>query len=264
MNYAGAILKMRTEYGIPVRYFLKVGENEIFMNELLGKQINIKYLGYINCIRCGKKTNKSFAQGYCYPCFLKAPETEDCVLRPELCQAHLGIARDIEYAKDHCLIDHFVYLSYTSNVKVGVTRHTQIPTRWIDQGATSAIKIAKTNNRYIAGLIEVALKENFADKTNWRNMIINKQINTELTNEKLKVYNYLPQALKSYFLEESEITLLEYPSISIPEKITSINLDKDPLIDDILVGIKGQYLVFETGKVINIRNFAGYNLEFSV
>lgn len=70
------------------------------------------------------KKSKSFAQGYCFPCFQRTPETEECVLRPELCKANEGVARDIDFAKEHCLIDHFVFLSYTINIKVRVTLNT--------------------------------------------------------------------------------------------------------------------------------------------
>jgi len=142
------------------QYKFIIGEEKIELNQLIGHQFTLKYLNKINCIKCGKETNKSFAQGYCYSCFFSAPETEECVLRPELCQAHNGIARDINFAKKNCLIDHYVYLANTSGVKVGVTRNTQIPTRWLDQGAEQAIKLAKTPNRYLAGLIEVELKKN--------------------------------------------------------------------------------------------------------
>ena len=264
MKYIGNILKMRTEYNTPVHYFLPIGKSEIAMNELLGQKLELQFTGQINCIKCGKTTHKSFAQGYCYPCFLKSPETEECVLRPELCHAHEGIARDMDYAKEHCLIDHFVYLSYTSNIKVGVTRHTQIPTRWIDQGATVAIKIAKTPNRYLAGLIEVALKQYYADKTNWRNMIKNQEFNTDLLNECFKINDYLSDPLKAFLIQESNYTTINFPILSSPNKIVSINLDKEPHIYEILTGIKGQYLIFESGKVINIRNHSGYNIELSI
>ena len=149
---------MQTSLDDKIQYFLPIGENKIFMNELIGRKIEFSFNGQINCIKCGRLTNKSFHQGYCFRCFRTAPETEECVLRPELCRAHEGIARDIEFAKNHCLKDHYVYLALTSGLKVGVTRKTQIPTRWIDQGATEAIIIAQTPNRYLAGVIEVNLK----------------------------------------------------------------------------------------------------------
>ncbi len=156
-----------------VNYMLPIGDQVIYMNDFLGKNVYLEYLGEIHCIKCGRKTSKSFSQGFCYPCFVSAPETEECVLRPELCMAHQGIARDMEYAEKNCLAEHVVYLSVTSGLKVGVTRHSQVPTRWIDQGAVQAIELSRTPNRHTAGLIEVALKEHMKDKTNWRAMLKN-------------------------------------------------------------------------------------------
>jgi len=264
MKYTGIIHKMRTVDSNPVQYFLTLGETEISMNQLLSKNIEINFTGKINCIRCGRRIYKSFAQGYCFPCFQSSPETEECVLRPELCKAHEGIARDMEFAKEHCLIDHFVYLSYTSNIKVGVTRHTQIPTRWIDQGAIAAIKIACTPNRYISGIIEVSLKNIFADKTNWRSMLRQPEENVNLIDAKNEAITSLPENLKQYVLSNNEVTYIYYPSNCIIDKISSINLDKTNYISDILIGIKGQYLIFKSGSVINVRNYGGYNIELTV
>ncbi len=263
MLHIGNMLKMNSFYDIPVRYSLMLDSNEIAINSLLEKEITIKYLHEIYCIRCGRKTSKSFAQGYCFPCFRSAPETEDCVIRPELCKAHEGISRDIDFARKHCLIDHYVYLAYTSNIKVGVTRITQIPTRWIDQGAIRAIKIAKTPNRYLAGRIEVLLKDHFRDKTNWRSMLhdININISTDLKIEKDKAIKLLPEEFRNYALPENEITEIQYPVQCIPSKIISIDLDKTDVITDVLCGIKGQYLIFKSGKVLNVRKYNGYRIE---
>lgn len=263
MKIQGNLFKMSAVLNNPVEYFLFSGEKELKMNTLIGKEISLSYLGQINCIKCGRKTNKSFAQGFCFPCFRSAPETEECVLRPELCRAHEGVARDMDYAQKHCLNEHFVYLSFTSGVKVGVTRHTQIPTRWIDQGAIAAIPIAKTPNRYTAGLIEVALKEHFADKTNWRSMLKGAEILIDLKEEKKKVQSLLPSELSSFYIKEDELRKIHFPIEKTPEKITSINLDKTPYISDKLVGIKGQYLIFKSDYVLNIRTYGGYLVELN-
>ena len=170
MEIVGNIRKMESFHGEVINYFLPLGDQKVAMNELIGKSLSMEFQGQIHCIKCGRKTGKSFAQGFCYPCFTTAPETEECVLRPELCRAQEGVARDMEYAKQHCLGEHVVYLSFTSGVKVGVTRHTQVPVRWIDQGAIRAIEFARTPNRYTAGLLEVAMKAHIADKTNWRKL----------------------------------------------------------------------------------------------
>jgi hypothetical protein len=262
MQTEGNILKMRTELATPVNYFLPVGDAEIHLNQLLGKQVSLNFTGQINCISCGKQTKTSFGQGFCYNCLQTAPEASESVVRPELSKAHLGIARDMEWAEKHDLIDHFVYLALSGDVKVGVTRHHQIPTRWIDQGASAAIKIVKTPNRHIAGIIEVFLKKYFTDKTDWRAMLRNeiaRQIN--LLDEKQKVYNLLPSELKKYFEPDNEVIEIEYPVISFPKNIKSVGFDKTPKIEGVLTGIKGQYLMFQDDSVLNIRKHNGYFLQ---
>lgn len=265
MEYTGNLQKMRTELNQPVDYYLTLGGEELHMNKYLGKQIKMEYTGEINCVKCGRKTSKSFAQGFCYPCFKSAPETEECVLRPELCKAHEGIARDMEYAEKHCLRDQYVYLSLTGGIKVGVTRHTQIPTRWIDQGAVQAIKLAKAPNRYTAGLIEVALKEHMADKTNWRNMLTNKITNNAPLKEvKEEIKSRLPEDLQQYLVSENTITTIEYPKLEVPVKVASLNFDKTTVVQGTLTGIKGQYLLFDNRSVLNVRKFGGYKIVFSI
>jgi len=261
MNISGNLLKMRTVLDVPVRYTLRLNDQNIEINNWLGKRIRLEYQNEINCIKCGRVTKKSFAQGFCYPCFISAPETEECVLRPELCRAHEGIARDLSYAENNCLIDHFVYLSLTNTIKVGVTRMTQVPTRWIDQGAVKAIKLAKTPNRYAAGLIEVNLKKHLADKTNWRNMLTGKITDSRSLYEVREfTFSVLQNDLKKYFLEKSEITTIEYPMLEHPAKVTALNFDKIPNIEGTLTGIKGQYLILNNSQVLNIRKFGGYKV----
>lgn len=255
---------MRSELGEETNYFLDLNSQEVYMNDLLGKQIKLAYKNQINCIKCGRKTKTSFAQGYCYPCFISAPETEECVLRPELCKAHKGIARDIKYAEEHCLIDHYVYLALTSGIKVGVTRYHQVPARWIDQGAWKIIKLAVAPNRYIAGTIEVALKEFFVDKTNWRHMLTNKLLGgIDLIDEKDRAIEKLHKDFQQYACDDDEITEIIYPVRKYPEKVKSLNFHKIPVIEDVLTGIKGQYLLFDSGAVINIRKHNGYLVELS-
>jgi hypothetical protein len=262
MQYRGNIFKMRTVYESPVNYFLPVGKNEIFMNDLIGNKLFLKFEGQINCISCCKQTKTSFNQGFCYNCLQTAPEAGESVVRPELSKAHLGIARDLEWAKRHDLIEHIVYLAVSSEVKVGVTRHHQIPTRWIDQGASYAVSLAKTPNRHIAGVIEVFLKKHYTDRTNWQAMLKN-QIATkvDILNEKQKVKDVLPRGLQKYFDKNDNITQIEYPVQKYPEKVKSLSFDKSATIEGILTGIKGQYLIFDILNVLNIRKHNGYFIE---
>jgi len=245
MKAEGNLSKMRVIHDKPVSYILHLGESEILMNEIIGNKIHMEFHGTINCMKCGNVTRKSFAQGFCYPCFISIPETEECVLRPELCLAQDGIARDIEYAKKHCLKDHFVYLAVSSGLKVGVTRESQVPIRWIDQGASKAIKLARTPNRYTAGLIEVELKKHMADKTNWRNMLTNKvDLSVDLLEEKSKAESLLAPDLQKHIDPDNTVFEFEYPVLEYPEKVGSLNFDKTPIIEEKLLGIKGQYFLF--------------------
>ena len=243
-------------------YYLPLGEVKVDMNSLIGNEIEMEFTGEINCVRCGRSTRKSFAQGFCYPCFTTAPETEECVLRPELCRAHEGIARDMDYAREHCLKEHVVYLSLTSGLKVGVTRASQVPTRWIDQGAVEAIELARTPDRHSAGLLEVALKAHMDDKTNWRRMLTGTgPEGIRLEEEKIRVKSLIPEELLDYVLEENRVYHFHYPVEAYPEKVKSLNFDKEALVKGVLRGIKGQYLIFEGNQVINMRKFGGYRIN---
>ena len=265
MLYNGTLLKMETKLENPVEYELPIGDELVFMNNLIGKYIIFKWGKEIYCISCGRKTNKSFAQGFCYPCLISAPETSECILRPQLCQAHEGIARDMEWAENNCLQDHFVYLAISSGAKVGVTRSTQIPTRWMDQGAWQAIKLAKTPNRYTAGLIEVALKEHISDRTQWQRMLKNQLIeDIDLIDKKQEMLNHLENNLREHECSDNVIIEINYPVNEYPEKVKSLSFDKLDEITGRLWGIKGQYLIFDDGTVLNIRKHTGYLINLEV
>ncbi len=264
MKHSGIILKMHSKLNNFVEYDLPIGDNFINMNKLIDKTIYLKWKGSIFCIACNRKTNKSFSQGFCYPCFINSPLTSECILRPHLCQAQDGIARDLDWAEEHCLKDHFVYLSITSNIKVGVTREKQIPTRWIDQGAYQAIKFAKTPNRYLAGAIEINLKEVVSDRTQWQRMLkneINKEAN--LLDKKITLINYLNPEFKKYVYKKNNLIEINYPVEQYPTKVKSVSFEKTGEISGKLCGIKGQYLIFENGNVLNIRKHNGYDISLN-
>jgi len=265
MRYNGTLLKMETKLANPIEYELPIGDELVYMNQLIGKYIAFKWLKEIYCVVCGRKTNKSFAQGFCYPCFLNAPETSECIFRPELCQAQDGVARDMEWAENHCLQDHIVYLAISSGIKVGVTRSGQIPTRWIDQGAWQAIKLAKIPNRYTAGFIEVALKKHISDRTNWQRMLKNQLIEgVDLTVTKKTMAAHLPSDLQNYISEDDDITEIHYPVNEYPDKVKSLSFDKLEEITGRLWGVKGQYLIFDDGTVLNMRKHTGYLVDLEV
>lgn len=259
----GNLEKMTTVLGDPIQYYLSLSE-EICLNDFIGKEIVLKWEGRINCTNCGEITKKSFGQGFCYSCFINSPQAAECILRPELCRAHLGEGRDPEWEEKYHNQPHVVYLAASSAVKVGVTRATQVPTRWIDQGASSAIRLAEVPNRYEAGRIEVSLKEFFTDKTSWQRMLKNETDDSiDLEEEKWSLEGQLPQDITDYFSENDEIIELHFPVLEYPEKVKSIGFDKIPTIHGKLMGIKGQYLILEGGLVLNIRKHTGYYVEIA-
>jgi hypothetical protein len=265
MIYSGNIQKMRSIFENPVKYFLQCGDSEIELNNLIGKKIKIEYQNRINCISCGALTKTSFCQGYCYSCFTSLPQCDEGVLNPEKDMSHLGISRDMEWSKQNSLIDHYVYLALTGNLKVGVTRHTQIPTRWIDQGAIEAIKLAKTPHRNLAGQIEVALKHHISDKTNWSKMLLATKHDIDLIQSKKEIMTLVPDEFKKYITLDNSITKIEYPFAPQGiDKFTTINFDTNPQIESKLIGIKGQYLIFENANVLNIRKHNGYFVNIEV
>jgi len=264
MNYEGVLTKMRTEYGSPINYYLIFESEFIHMNQLLGKNIKIDFIS-TQCLGCGLE-KKLFRQGYCYDDFYKLPNIGDWIMKPELSTAHLNIEdRDLEYEKKVQLQPHIVYLANSSNVKVGVTRKTQVPTRWIDQGANKAVEVVEVPNRYLAGIAEVALKEHIADKTNWRKMLTSEgTLDQNLTAIKNELKQYLPEEVLPYYLEDVSETTMNFPINQTPKKVTSINLSKTAFFEGKLVGIKGQYLIFEDQSVFNVRNHEGYKVSLEI
>ncbi len=257
------IRKMNTEYKRPIRYFLEGEGGALSLNPLIGETIHIRFDGEIRCVVCGKRIKKTFAQGSCYDCFRNAPENSECIIRPELCRAHLGEGRDPAWEERHHNCPHYVYLALSSAVKVGVTREDQIPTRWIDQGASEGLILARWENRYLAGVMEVALKERFTDRTNWQRMLKNQISSESLADVKDQLRAVLPEELSRGLTDDREALILDYPVMSYPEKVKSLKLDREPHIEGVLEGIKGQYLIFRGGGVLNIRAHSGYKISLS-
>lgn len=264
MTYEGVLTKMQTELGNPIQYYLVFENSFLNLNQLLDKEMEITFQGY-QCLNCGKK-KKIFRQGFCYDCFMSSPAVGDWIMKPELSTAHLDIEdRDLVYEKRVQLQPHILYLALSSEVKIGVTRGTQVPTRWIDQGASQAIPIVEVPNRYLAGIAEVALKNQYVDKTNWQKMLKNEIVQVNLIQERLKAGTYLPQEVKEYFSEQHPTIIeLNYPVLNYPKKVISLSLDKVPNFRGKLSGVKGQYLLFQDGTVFNIRTFEGYVVKIQL
>lgn len=272
VSVSGHLSKMHGQLAEQVQYLLPVDDQRVPLNDLLGKVISLEHLGDIHCIHCGRRTKKSFSQGYCYPCFNKLPQCDTCIMSPEKCHYHQGTCRDSAWGDINCFTDHFVYLANSSGVKVGITRGTQVPTRWIDQGATQALPIFRVQSRYQAGLIEDCLREHIADRTHWQKMLKGnaQAVNLAAIRDDLFVQSeqglalleqeFGLQALRRLY---DETTLdINFPVLEFPDKVKSFNLDKQPLVEGRLQGIKGQYLILDTG-VINIRKYTGYRVQFS-
>jgi hypothetical protein len=267
MIFEGILQKMQSKCDNPITYFLSFANSDQLynLNEFIGHLVSLQYEGEIHCLHCGKITKKSYGQGYCYPCFISVPEAEECVLRPELCRAHEGIARNMEWAREHCLQEHVVYLAETSTVKVGVTRGSQVPFRWIDQGASRVLEFARTVNRYEAGKIEVFLKQYMPDKTNWRDMLTNKPAVADMLEiVRQQAISVLPTDMRAQIVDFPKIVNIRYPVNQYPEKVNSVMLEKKPLVKGVLTGIRGQYLMFDSSTVINIRNHGGYKVKIGV
>lgn len=272
IDVTGRLRKMPVEAGDPVTYTIAVGDTRISLNELVGRPVRFDFDGVIRCIHCDRTTKKSFNQGFCYPCFRKLAACDSCIMSPEKCHYHLGTCREPEWGETHCMVEHVVYLANSSGLKVGITRASQVPTRWIDQGAVGAIPMARVATRYIAGLVEVACKAHVADRTNWRAMLKGDVPELDLENERRKMLELIAgdlEALREIHGQDSIRAVdeqgleLGYPVQVWPEKIKTHNLDKTPEVEGVLEGIKGQYLILDTG-VINIRKFTGYEVRFRV
>lgn len=261
MLLKGALRKMHAEYHTPIRYYLNLGDEFIDMNQLISKRISLEHVGN-QCKSCGLD-KRIYRMGFCRDCFFTVPEANINILKPELSTAHLGQAqRDLEWEKKFELQTHYVYLAVSGALKVGVTRKGQIPTRWMDQGASSAIVLAETENRYEAGMIEVALKENLSDKTNWRKMLVNENPNIDLVQTKLEICDNLSEEHLGKYCSDNEIWEFEYPVLEYPKKVKTVSLAKKMKLEGVLTGIRGQYLYFENAEVFNVRAHEGYVVDW--
>ena len=271
MEYSGNIQKLVTTLADTVQYQLPIGNEMIPMNPLIGRQISLHYGGEINCIGCGRKTSKSFQQGFCYPCFQSLAQCDSCIVKPEQCHYFAGTCREPAWGEQHCLQDHYVYLANSSGTKVGITRGSQIPTRWMDQGASQALPIFRVKNRLLSGLVEVILKQHVADKTHWQRMLKGKPEAVDLAAKRDELLATCAAEIaaigKQYDndaitpLTDEPMVTIDYPVNEYPTKVKSLNFDKTPEVTGILTGIKGQYLILDLG-VLNIRKFSGYKILF--
>ena len=263
MQFQGLVKKMVTELATPVNYFIEFENNFIHLNQFINKPFRFECIGY-SCLSCSESLD-IYRQGFCKSCFFESPLAGDWIIRPELSKAHLNIGdRDLDYEKKIQLQPHIVYLSNTGRIKVGVTRKLQIPYRWIDQGAHEAVELLQTPNRFLAGEAEVALKKYMSDKTNWRSMLKNERDSSNLKSSKNQAKNFIPSNLLHYFIDASNVVSIDYPVVEYPENPKSIKLNKDSVFSSTLMGVKGQYLIFEKNQVLNYRAHEGHIFKIEI
>ena len=268
----GCLRKMAIEPGesaqAPARYRLRLGEHYLPLNERLGQPLSLTWTGAVACTHCGRATKKSFAQGYCYPCFKRLAQCDTCIMKPETCHYYQGTCREPEWGKQHCFQPHIVYLANSSGLKVGITRKTQMPTRWLDQGAIQALPIVEVDTRQQSGFVEILFKELVSDRTNWRAMLKGDVAQLDLRAERDRLFTELGDGLRQLADIHGDTAIrkldaaplqFDYPVDTFPRKIISHNFDKQPQVEGVLQGIKGQYLMLDTG-VINLRKFTGYDV----
>lgn len=265
----GSLSKMAVRLGETAQYAFRLDEQEVPVNPLLGKRVRLEYLGAIHCSHCGRKTKKSFSQGYCYPCFTKLAQCDSCIVSPEKCHFDAGTCREPEWGERFCMTDHVVYLANSSGVKVGITRASQIPTRWLDQGASQALPIFRVATRQQSGFVEDLLRTQVADKTNWRALLKGDAVPLDLPAIRDQLLESCAEgiaALQQRFglqaiqpVGDAEVLEIRYPVEAYPTKVASHDLEKTPVVEGILWGIKGQYLILDTG-VINLRKYTAYQV----
>lgn len=271
MKYQGHLKKMLINVdGNAAQYQLRLDDQLINLNEKIFQPIRIEHLGEIHCTACGAKTKKSFAQGHCYRCFTKLAACDTCIMSPEKCHFEQGTCREPNWGEEFCMQDHIVYLANSSGIKVGITRHSQVPTRWLDQGAGYAMPIARVATRQLSGLLEVIFKQHVADKTNWRTLLKQDAADLDLAAKRDELFELCHEEIEELQAEyglqgvqliyDGTINKFEYPVEQYPTKVVSFNLDKTPVVEGKLMGIKGQYLILDTG-VINLRRFTAYNVS---
>jgi len=273
--HSGHLTKLVTHiYAVPdaqVQYTLVLDEQRVPLNTLIGQQVRLEHLGQINCSNCGRKTKKSYSQGYCFPCMQKLPQCDLCIMSPERCHFDAGTCRDEAWGQAFCMQPHIVYLANSSGLKVGITRVNQMPTRWLDQGAAQAMPIMQVATRKLSGDVETVLKQYVADKTNWRKLLKGDAEHVDLAHAADALLNQAEADLEAllgnlnhthYQWLDTPAISMRYPVLEYPNKIVSHNLDKEPVLEGRLMGIKGQYLIFDTA-VINIRKYSSYLVQFS-
>ncbi len=263
--YKGHLRKLKAVYDGSIHYWLNIDSELVQeISQSVGERIILDWTGGINCVNCNKAIKKTYGEGFCFDCHITAPEAAPCIIRPELCEAHLGKGRDVEWEQSHHNQPHCVYLAQTDGVKVGITRQTNVPARWLDQGARRAVIFAIVPYRRLAGEFELEIKQYISDKTDWRKMLTDVQGTANLEQLAMQLGSFLPASMQSYLASGEKTHQFAYPVLEYPKTVNSIKLEDEPNIDSKLVGIRGQYFIFEGGRVINIRKYTGFDVRITL
>lgn len=259
----------------PVNYYFKVvnykssrgndyTEEKISLNEFVGKKIKLEFSGEIRCVDCGSVTKKTFGGGSCYNCFQSLASNDMCIMRPSQCHFHLNTCREPEWGKDNCFKPHIVYLANTTGLKVGITKENPYSKRWVDQGARQGLPIFRVQSRKDSGILEDELSKFVSDKASWQQLISSDSQSVDLIEESKKLFSQIDISKKGFEPEilSPEVTEIVYPVLSYPSKKVSLKPDPNKPLESILIGIKGQYLLFEEGGM-NIRSLEGYSVRLS-
>ncbi len=273
MTHCGQVQKLLARHDTPVSYSLPLGKEQIPLAPLFGKKLGLRYTGKITCVHCGRTTNKSFNQGYCYPCFQKLAQCDSCIVAPERCHYDAGTCREPVWGDHFCMQDHIVYFANSSGLKVGITRASQVPTRWIDQGATQALAVLRVRSRQQAGFCEAMFRQHVSDRTNWRGMLSGEQPELDLAAERDRLLatcaGELGELQERFGIHALSVLTgvdpvsLSYPVLRYPDRIAALDFDKEAAFEGTLLGIKGQYLIFDSG-VVNVRKYSGYEFELTL
>ncbi len=260
---AAPVRKMILSVSQPaVRAWMPLGRHLVDVNALIGKPLRLSWPGMAECQSCGGIFSELHAQGFCKKCFFDSPLAGASIVRPELSTAHLGKAdRDLEFERAYQLQPHTVYLADSGGIKVGVTRTRQQVTRWLDQGATRAKVLAITENRYEAGLIEVALKAHFSDKTDWRKMLAGLSFDAEFSAAVDRALGAIPAELQRFAVTDG-LEHRAHWSLAPGFSAKSVKLSQPgDVLEGVLAGQRGQYLGFADGRALNVRSHEGLFLS---
>ncbi|MEE9254252.1 MAG: DUF2797 domain-containing protein [Pseudomonadales bacterium] len=268
----GPLRKMRARATDVVEYEFVLGDTAIAANPIIGRELTLRFVGTITCIHCGAVTPRSYAQGHCYGCFKKLAACDLCVVSPDRCHYAQGTCREPDWGERNCIRPHLVYLANSSGLKIGLTRDDALPTRWIDQGATQAMLIAQVDTRQQAGFVEKAIGAHVSDRTDWRTMVGRDPAEMDLPGEWARLRELSADAIDAVqarfgervirLLDDEPVTHIVYPIERYPRDLRAFNLEKEPLVEGVLLGIKGQYLLLDTG-VLNVRRITSFHVELS-